>query len=103
MGVPAALDRYFGALRRNDLAGVLGVLAPDYSFDPGDVQRPFFDPRNPFQRPLGLTYYTLNVQTQALTTVGNTATAIVATNFEADLNLEFLGLGQSPVRGNATQ
>jgi hypothetical protein len=85
------------ALRRTDVEGVRATLAPDYDYDRSAA--PAFDPANPFDSPLGLTYRSLYYRIEALTTVGKTATAIVTTFFDADLDLPLLG--RTPVIGHS--
>jgi hypothetical protein len=98
-GAAATVRRYFAALRGTDVEGVRATLAPDYHFDRSDP--PAFDPVDPFDRPLGLTYCVLYDRIEALTTVGKTATAFVTTTFEGNLNLEFADLGRPLVNGDS--
>jgi hypothetical protein len=100
-GPAATIRRYYEALRDMKVEAVRGTLAPDYSYDRSDA--PAFDPMNPFESPLGLTYRSLFFRIEALTTAGKTATAIVTTVFEAVLSPNLLLVGGTPVLGNSRE
>jgi hypothetical protein len=98
-GVTATLARYYDASRRADPRALMATLAPDYRYNGLDAAT--F--ANAFDIPFGLTYRALNERIAAVTTVGDTATAAVDTNFQGHLNLEFRRFGRPAVNGTSRQ
>jgi hypothetical protein len=100
-GAAATIRRYYEALGRGELEAVRAALAPDYGYDRSEM--PAFDPVDPFESPLGLTYRSLYYRIEALTAAGKTATAVVTTVFDAELSPNLLLVGGTPVIGNSRE
>lgn len=94
-GPATALERYFAALRANNREALQAALAPDYRYDgvDGAVASAVFD------GPLGIRYRTLYTRIEAMTRVGEVATATAFTIFQGNVNLEFVGRGRPLVNG----
>jgi hypothetical protein len=97
--VAATVARFYDANRRADPRAFLATLTPDYQFNGFDAAAL----ANAFDIPYALTYQALNYRIESVTTVGSTATATVDTNFQGNLNLEFLRFGRPPVNGTSRQ
>jgi hypothetical protein len=100
-GPAATVRRYYEALARSDGEAVRAALASDYDYDRSET--PAFDPADPFESPLGLTYRTLYYRIEVLTTAQKTATAIVTTVFDAVLSPNLPLVGGTPVIGNSRE
>jgi hypothetical protein len=96
-GPAAALDRYFAALRANDRTALQAAIAPDYRYDGVDAAQA----SDVFDGPLSIRYRALHVRVEALTRVGDGATATVAAIFQGNVNLGFVEGGQPLINGTS--